>query len=184
MNVRSALTILASAITLTLPATRCLLAQSAPNATSPAAACGVDETSFKTKPDRSGTALTTPPAGKALVYVIEQMPQVSLFTTHVNVGVDGQWIAQLSSKTFIGFLVFPGVHHLCVEYQGQLAASDIGPTILHRLNAEAGKTYYLLYRGLISEQTQEVGFFDEVDQDEGSYVLQTSERVTSTPEKK
>jgi hypothetical protein len=98
--------------------------------------------------------------------------------------VDGQWIAQLSSLTFTSFALDPGVHHLCAVYQGQLASSDIGPTILHRLNVQAGKTYYFLYRGLISAQSQEVGFLDEVDEDEGGFVLQTSQHVTSTVEKK
>jgi hypothetical protein len=52
------------------------------------------------------------------------------------------------------------------------------------MNVQAGKTYYFPYRGLISAQSQEVGFLDEVDEDEGGFVLQTSEHVTSTVEKK
>jgi hypothetical protein len=184
LEIRRALIVAACSIAFALPGTRCLLAQNAPNADPFAAACGAEHASFKTKQDGPGTGLTTPPAGKALVYVIEQMPQVGLFTTHVNVGVDGQWIAQLSSLTFTSFALDPGVHHLCAVYQGQLASSDIGPTILHRLNVQAGKTYYFLYRGLISAQSQEVGFLDEVDEDEGGFVLQTSQHVTSTVEKK
>lgn len=180
MKARRALMVVGGVFSLLLPGARCLFAQNAPNTASSAAACGTEDANFKTKQDGQSAGLTTPPTGKALVYVIEQMPQVGFYTTHVNFGVDGQWVAQLSSQTFTSFAVDPGVHHLCVVYQGQAASSEIGPTILHRLNVEAGKTYYLLYRGLISKDSEEVGFFDEVDEDEGRYVVQTSEHVTST----
>jgi hypothetical protein len=178
--------VVASLITLTFQGARCIFAQNAPNTTLSTAACGTDDTNFKTKQDGQGAGLTTPPAGKALVYVIEQMAKEPGPTTHVNVGADGRWIAQLSSHTFTSLAVDPGVHHLCAVYQGQLAyqgrlgLSVVDPTILHRLKAEAGKTYYLLYRGVISASFGEVGFFDEVDEDEGRYALQTSQHVTST----
>lgn len=178
---RKTLTIVACAIA--LPVARCALAQNTPTA-APLSACGPGKAEFKTSHDQSDGGPTTPPDGKALVYVIEQMPQIGLYTTHVNIGVDGGWIAQLSSKSYTSFIVDPGVHHLCAVYQGQFASSDIGPTILHRLNAEAGKTYYFLYRGLLSKESEEVGFFNEVDEDEGSYALQSSQYLTSTVIKK
>lgn len=156
-----------------------VLAQSAPGGNLPSAACGVDHTDIKTKQDVPRAGASAPPAGRALVYVIEQMPELGFYTTHVNVGVDGRWVAQLSSRTFTSLVVDPGVHHLCAAYQGRLASSD-GATILRRLNVEAGKTYYLLYRGLFSKESGELGFFDEVDEDEGQYALQMSQHVTST----
>jgi hypothetical protein len=127
-----------------------------------------------------------PPAGKALVYVIEEMPGAGLFTTHVKVGLDGTWVSQLESESFASFAVDPGVHHLCAAYQGQLITSAVGAVILHRLNAEAGKTYYLVYRGLINRDSDGsgfVGFFDEVDGDEGRYLLQSSGQITSEVKK-
>lgn len=180
MKARRTWVVVGGVISLLLPGARSLFAQTAAGTASPAAACGTDDANFKTKQAGQGAGSMTPPAGKALVYVVEEMPQVGFYTTHVNVGVDGRWVAQLSAQTFASFDIDPGVHHLCVVYQGQAASSEIGPTILHRLNVEAGKTYYLLYRGLISKDSEEVGFFDEVDEDEGRFVLQTAAHVTST----
>jgi hypothetical protein len=149
-----------------------------------ASACGVNNTKFKMKPDTLSAGTITPPAGKALIYVIELMPGGNFLTTHVKVGADGNWLAQLSGQTFISVAVEPGVHHLCAQYEGSVAASGLGSTVLHRLDAEAGQTYYLLYRGVITKDAGEVGFFNLVDEDEGRYALQSAMHLSATIVKK
>lgn len=177
MMARGALIVALGVISFALSGSRCLFAQNAPKSER-WAACGVDNTQFETKPDRAGAGPVVPPPGKALVYVIEQMTHWG--STRVNVGVDGRWIAQLSSPSYTSVVMDPGVHHLCAEYEGPAVPRDIDSAILHRLKVQAGKTYYLLYRGVISEGSGEVGFFDLVDEDEGRYALESSQRVTST----
>ena len=126
----------------------------------------------------------TPPNGKALIYVIELMPGGNFLTTHVKIGGDGNWLGQLSGQTFISAPVEPGAHHFCARYQGSVASPALGSTILHRVDAEAGKTYYLLYRGFIARDAGEVGFFDLVDEDEGRYALQSAAHLSATIVKK
>lgn len=123
------------------------------------------------------------PDGKALVYVIEQMPSMGLLSTKVAVGVDGGWVGIMKPQTYVSFTLDPGVHHICAQYQGEAAVGEEGQIILHRLNVEAGKTYYLLYRGIFDRSSGEVAFLDMVDEDEGRYLLQTAEHVISTAKK-
>lgn len=144
-----------------------------------AQACGTDNTDLKMRRD-GGDTVTTAPANKALVYVIELMPEEGGITTHVKFGVDGRWIAQLSARTFTSFVAEPGVHHLCARYEGKIAASQIDATILRRLDVEAGKTYYLLYRGFISGNAGQIGLLDLVDEDEGRYALGEADHVQAT----
>jgi hypothetical protein len=151
------------------------------------AACGVDNTDFVVKRD-SRNSQTAPdvqaPAGKALVYVIEEMPDTAFLTSNVKIGVDGSWIGETARQDYMSFTLDPGIHHLCVTYQGQFAPGVDGGAILHRLHAEPGKTYYLLYRGVFLKEYGEIGFFNEVDEDEGQYLLQLSNHVTATAKKK
>ena len=63
--------------------------------------------------------------------------------------------------------------------RGKVAASQLDATILHRLDAEKGKTYYLLYRGFLTRDAGEVGWFDLVDEDEGQYALQMAEHLAA-----
>ncbi|HEV2575805.1 MAG TPA: hypothetical protein VGU25_01225 [Acidobacteriaceae bacterium] len=146
-------------------------------------ACGSGRPNFSIKEDASAPAVTQAPDGKALIHVIEQMPPVGLISTKVAVGVDGSWVGETKPQTYVSFTVDPGVHHICANYQGDAAVGEEGKTILRRLNVEAGHTYYLLYRGIFSRDSGEVAFFDEVDEDEGGYLLQTSQHVISTTKK-
>jgi hypothetical protein len=184
MKFRAALALSATGIILAGLSARSLHAQqSASNLRPMPAACGAGDTNFKTTRDTTPFAPIDPPPGKALVYVIEQMPQLGIYTTKVKVGIDGTWLGETQLQSFISFDVDPGVHHLCAMYEGQALSTEMSSAILHRLNVEAGKTYYLLYRGLVSKDSGEVGFFDEVDEDEGRHLLQSSDRMTSVVKK-
>jgi hypothetical protein len=145
--------------------------------------CGADNPSFATRKDPADPAAAQPHPEQALVYVIEQMPSAPFISTKVRVGIDGKWVGVTEPQTYMTFLLEPGVHHLCTHYQGQLALGEEGGTILHRLNLEAGKIYYILYRGLFIKDSGEVAFLDQVDADEGRMLLQMSDHVTSNPKK-
>lgn len=147
------------------------------------AACGVDNTDFVIKKAAKTGLDAQAPEGKALVYVIEQMPNPVFLTSKVKIGLDGSWIGETERQEFLSFSIDPGVHHLCVAYQGQFAEGEDKGTFLHRLTVEPGKTYYLLYRGLLSKGYGEVGFFSQVDEDEGRYLLQLSQHVTAVAKK-
>lgn len=181
------------AVLVIFPAILCFSCQMGAQGTSAQvapAACGTGQPSFSLKEDSSDSAVIQPPsaviqppAGKALVYVIEQMPSVPLISTKVAVGVNGKWVGETKPRSYISFAVDPGMNHICATYQGDAAVGEEGKTILRRLNVEAGQTYYLLYRGIFSRNSGEVAFFDEVDEDEGAYLLQTSHHLIATPKR-
>jgi guanyl-specific ribonuclease Sa len=147
------------------------------------AACGADKANFAIKKDAMHLAQAQPPEGQALVYLIEEMPGLPFVSSTVNFGVDGLWIGATKAETYIILPLTPGVHHLCTEYQTHLPTGEQGKITLRRLNLEAGKTYYILYRALIIKDSGEVAFLDQVDEDEGRYLVQTFDHVTSYPKK-
>jgi len=176
--------VIAVVIGVTLAGARGVMAQGAWAPSMVDGACGASDTTVKSKTDSMVAAVETPPAGKALVYVIEQMPKVPFLTSHVKVAMDGVWLAQLEASSFTSVYVDPGVHHFCARYQGEAVSSDLGATMLHGVHAEAGKTYYLVYRGVIIKDGGQIGFFDMVDEDEGRYLLEASSHMSSTVTKK
>jgi hypothetical protein len=141
------------------------------------ASCGADQPDFSIKKDVSASAVTQPPEGKALVYVVEEMPSTFFLSTTVALGVDGSWIGATKQHSYMSFTLDPGVHPLCAQYQGGAA---VGEPVLRRLNVQGGRVYYLLYRGIFTRSSGEVAFLNEVDEDEGSYLLRSSDRVIST----
>ena len=156
------------------------------------AACGAPNVMFKVKKD--GGAPTQPPAGKALVYLIQntQGSEKGLLDSadKVRMGVDGKWVGATQDQTYMSFVVDPGMHHLCTSYQGDgygrisdrwVFGMQEG-IVLHQLNAEAGKTYYFRFTDiLIQTQTHRANFLDEVDEDEARFLMQTLPYVTSSP---
>jgi hypothetical protein len=147
------------------------------------AACGAVKANFAIQKDAMHLAQTQPPEGQALVYLIEEMPGLPFVSSTVNFGVDGLWIGATKAETYMVLPLSPGVHHLCSEYQTHLPAGEQGRVTLRRLNLEAGKSYYILYRGLITKDSGEVAFLNPVDEDEGRYLIQTFDHVTSYPKK-
>jgi hypothetical protein len=75
--------------------------------------------------------------------------------------------------TYLSFAVDPGVQHLCVDLQGHAWGQLEKGITLRRLNAEAGKTYYLRARMVWGKNTLPLMFVDAVDEDEGQMLLAT-----------
>lgn len=109
--------------------------------------------------------IETPPAGKALVYLVTD----DVDSSTLRVGADGQWVGALTGYTHLSFAVDPGVRHLCIRTQGSSdREADEQWVALLRLDAVAGKTYYVAprARGLLM-----------VDEDEGQMLVQSTEQA-------
>jgi hypothetical protein len=144
-------------------------------------ACGVAKAKFSVKADADTATPAQAPAGKATVYVIESMPKVPFVTKNVDIGMDGGWLGATTAQTHMTFFVTPGVHHLCAEYQGEAAGmDDEGRVLLLRLDAEAGKTYYISYHGMFLKDSPSIAFFEYVDGDEGEYLVERTPLAVST----
>jgi hypothetical protein len=144
-------------------------------------ACGASKTNFTVTRSTAPFSPQPVPAGKALVYIVEAMPDYSFVTKKVNIGLDGTWLGATDSQTYISFAVSQGTHHLCTVYQGHLASmDDEGRTLLLHLDAEPGKVYYFRYHALFLKDSPGIAFFDQVDEDEGLFLLQSSFHATST----
>jgi hypothetical protein len=157
--------------------------QQAPNPVS--VACGPTKMDFNVSKETAPPGQAPPgpapiAAGQALVYIVESMPQVPFVTKKVNIGKDGAWLGATDANTYMSFSVTPGVHHLCAVYQGHAAGMDAeGNTLLLRLNAQAGHTYYVNYHGMFFKDSPSIAFFNFVDEDEGPLLLQRSQHAVS-----
>jgi len=103
---------------------------------------------------------------------------VHLLTTRM--GVDGAWVGANEGRSYFGFVIDPGVHHLCVN--GQWSRLISPPFIaLHRVVAKAGEIYYFRVRFLYSRLEGINLDLEAVDEDQGQFLRQTSMYSTSHP---
>jgi len=101
-------------------------------------ACGDENTKFNVSTLKDQPAPEPPPAGSAqIIFVEEQNARASFHMVTVRYGVDGNWAGANYGDSYFVANVTPGVHHLCVNAQGDKKA--IGVT---SFTAEAGKVYY------------------------------------------
>jgi len=146
------------------------------------AACGPENVKFEVKlVDQSQQPILNPGSSKAVVYILHdypRVPMVRLLTTRM--GVDGAWVGANEGRSYFGFVIDPGVHHLCVSGQwGRLISPP--SIVLHRVAARAGETYYFRVR-FLNSGIGGIGFdLEAVDEDEGQFLRQTSMYSTSHP---
>jgi len=101
-------------------------------------ACGDESVKFDVDTLKNQPAPEPPPAGSAqIVFVEEQNARASFHLVTVRYGVDGNWVGANYGDSYFVLNVAPGVHHLCVNAQGDKKA--VGVT---SFTAEAGKVYY------------------------------------------
>src|SRR5882762_2864350 len=81
------------------------------------AACGPDNLKFDVNLDVSQPPVVSKETGKALVYVIEDVPKGGLLGTTTRFGVDGAWVGAIQGASHFSFLIDAGDHHLCVNGQ-------------------------------------------------------------------
>jgi hypothetical protein len=145
------------------------------------AACGPDNVKFNASPI-GGQPAAQPEAGKALVYVVEELfrPADELITPTVRVGVDGSWVGANYGTSYLFFSVEPGEHHLCADWQS--APRWIGEKVsLTSIKVEADRTYYVRARvldqgkhGLLDEGSSVVLDLEQINSDEGQLLVATS----------
>ena len=101
-------------------------------------ACGDDSIKFDVNTEKNQPVPEPPPAGSAqIVFVEEQNARTSFQMITVRYGVDGNWVGANYGDSYFVANVTPGLHHLCVNSQGDKKA--VGLT---SFTAEAGKIYY------------------------------------------
>lgn len=101
-------------------------------------ACGDESVKFDVTTQKDQPTPEAPPTGSAqVVFVEEQNARASFHLVTVRYGVDGSWVGANYGDSYFVANVAPGVHHLCVNAQGDKKA--VGVT---SFTAEAGKVYY------------------------------------------
>ncbi len=156
-------------------------------------ACGPVDAQFKIKTDANRHVIEEPPAGKALVYVIEDQKFKAVRDATARVGLDGRWVGANRGDSYLSFEVDPGEHHLCTDWVSSFLHTGRSVS-LASLNAEAGKVYFFRARttggpsslldgkGLQSADAASIDLA-RVDPDEGKMLVESSAQSVSHPKK-
>jgi hypothetical protein len=128
-----------------------------------AAACGPANTSFDVKLDKSQHRLAQPEPGKARVYFVQEIGEVSCLGGCVTgkIGIDGAWAGANRRNSYFSVSVEPGEHHLCANPESRVA--------LAHFTAEAGKVYFFRLRYFSFERR--LFDFDAIDSDQGKQLI-------------
>jgi len=163
-----------------------VFAQGAPDTNNPLWACGPAATTFDAtvSPPADVVPAQAPLAGKALVYVIEDLGQgdyPSISSPTFRIGLDGTWIGALKRRSFISFAVSPGEHHLCANWQ---LRRDKYSTFnaLANFTAESGEVYYFRLRFPSSNRLPQIDLA-QTNRDEARYLVSFSSLAVSHPKK-
>lgn len=148
-------------------------------------ACGPQEVRFDAKAAPGQPNNIEP--GKALVYVNEVFHKVpgELGNPTIRVGLDGTWMGATRANSYISFLVEPGDHHLCTNWQSHLKRLS-REAAFTGFTAEAGKTYYFsAHVGYESAGNAVAMTLDlqPLNPDEGQYLVASNPASTSHPRK-
>ncbi len=171
----------------------CALAQDQNAITAAQSACGVRDIKFDAKQDSVQHPAPTPEVGKALIYVIEDLGQcagcgratVSLTDVDnavVKIGLDGDWVGATRGNSYIMISATPGDHHMCLNWQSSLQERSRAYAMAS-VSVEAGNTYYFRAR-LFPGHSGDYSFdLDQVNLDEGKYLVASSPLSVSNPKK-
>jgi hypothetical protein len=110
-----------------------------------AAGCGPANVEFSVKTNKSQHPLPQPEAGKAMIYILEEVKTddlgFRLGGIILRLGLNGSWIGATNSQSYLFFPVDPGDHHICANWQSSIEGrSKLGSAV--SLTAEAGKVYF------------------------------------------
>jgi hypothetical protein len=148
-------------------------------------ACGPKEVRFDAQ-TAPGQSITVEP-GKALVVVNEVFNRVpgELGNPTIRIGLDGAWMGATRANSYISFLVEPGEHHLCTNWQSHLKRLS-REAAFTSFTAEAGKTYYFSARVGYQSAGDAVAMtldLQPLNPDEGQYLVASNPASTSHPKK-
>jgi len=155
-----------------------------PSAVSAAqAACGPKGMNFDVKDDNSQHTVGQPEAGKALVYVIQDIGAVNCVGGCITtkIALDGAWVGANHHNSYLSFAVDPGEHHVCVNWQSHFAFASRLVGLAH-FTAEGGKVYYFRTRSFAAVS---LGFLDidPIDSDMGRFFVASIPLSISHPKK-
>ncbi|HLM83505.1 MAG TPA: hypothetical protein VK302_23105 [Terriglobales bacterium] len=147
------------------------------------AACGPSNVKFDVKDDNSQHTVGQPEAGKALVYVIQEIGSINCIGGCITtkIALDGAWVGANHHNSYFSFAVDPGERHLCANWQSHFARLSQVVGLAH-FTAEAGKVYFF--------RTRAIGyggptFFDiePIDSDQGRLFVASIPLSISHPKK-
>jgi hypothetical protein len=159
-------------------------------------ACGDEGIKFDVSTLKDQPAPEPPPAGSAqIIFAEEQNARASFHMVTVRYGVDGNWAGANYGDSYFVVNVAPGVHHLCVNAQGDKKA--VGVT---SFTAEPGKIYYYeasttvtrsgggmvtthtangaMSTGMAPSSMNKTFQFNELSEDEGKYRIKAWKLAT------
>jgi hypothetical protein len=146
------------------------------------AACGAGNEQFDVRTDNPPPTLPPLDPTRARVYFLSTMPDEPFISKIVRLGIDGSWLGAVGPASYTVHDLAPGTHHLCASYQGKALLSEPAQRLL-QLHLQPGKTYFVVYRAIIIRDQGLIAFLEQVDDDQGSFVLQQSTYATATPKK-
>jgi alpha-galactosidase len=156
------------------------LAQDHPSAVSSSGGCGPDEAQFDVSTNKKDHPVAQAEAGKALVYVIEDIERGPT----MRVGLDGSWVGANKGKSYFSFQVDPGDHQICTKWQSSVfkkTAERIGSAA--PLTAEAGKVYYFRIQVYERSERDHTVKIEPVEAAEGQFLVSSSSFSTFRPKK-
>lgn len=146
-------------------------------------ACGPSSVKLDVKNDSSQHTVEQPEAGKALVYVIQDIGSVNCIAGCITTRIasDGAWVGANHHNSYFAFAVDPGRHHLCANWQSRFGRLSRIVGLVH-FTAEAGKVYYFRTSVLGATSTN---FFDfePIDSDQGKLFIASIPLSISNPKK-
>ncbi len=158
-------------------------AQDANAMTAAQSACGPAAAQFDAKEDTIRHPIPQPDAGKALVYVVQDLGELQCPSCGLTrVGADGAWVGVNRGSSYFFFSVEPGDHHLCMNWQSRLEWRSRSFSMAN-FTAEAGHVYY--FRSRIFD-SRYISYFDleSVNDDQGRFLVASSALSVWEPKKK
>jgi hypothetical protein len=146
------------------------------------AACGPKGVNFDVKDDNSQHTVGQPEAGKALVYVIQDIGVVKCIGGCITtkIALDGAWVGANHHNSYLSFAVDPGERHLCANWQSHFDLSRL--VALAHFTAEPGRIYYFRTRGF-GDKSQALFDLDPIDSDMGKFFVALYPLSVSHPKK-
>jgi hypothetical protein len=135
-----------------------------------ASACGPENVRFKVKRDDSTRTSVQAEAGKSRVYFVSDAgTSATVGYPTTKLGIDGTWVGANHGNSYFYASIEPGDHHLCAALQSSLVA---GRFELAHFAAEPDKVYFYRTR-LVLSRAMELLVLEQVDSDEGKYLIAT-----------
>ena len=140
------------------------------------------------KTDKSQHPSPPPEAGKAVVYILEDIQTADLGFKiggiTIRLGLDGSWKGATSSNSYLFFTVDPGDHRLCANWQSSVSGrAKLGSALT--LTAEAGKGYFFRVKvyGLNDRDHPLSVKLEPIDPAEAQFLISSYALSTAHPKK-